>query len=235
MRPTIALTSMYVGAAWSLGVEYEIAVSLRSAGAFYAIRGGAFTNWTLFWVDNYQPFTPLYARFNNYNHTGYLKSWRELQQPAPWNSDYGIATSRTASPVSPVIGTQLADAIVEFTWTVAAGETLEIYLRQSNSNNRYIVRCSQVGSTIKLIRLVAGGETEIKSTVQTFTNLAVYRLLFILEGGTITGFVGNNPPVWQQTGETFNLSATGIGASGFATGSNLIAWPRSLANYPFLG
>ena len=34
------------------GTSYQLSIILRSTGAYYYIKGGIYTNWTLLWVDN---------------------------------------------------------------------------------------------------------------------------------------------------------------------------------------
>jgi hypothetical protein len=42
-------TALTVGPAWSVPGAYSLAIALRSAGAYFLGKGGAFTNWTLLW------------------------------------------------------------------------------------------------------------------------------------------------------------------------------------------
>lgn len=63
----VNLTNVTVGAS-ALGTSYIVAVVLRASGAFYFIKGGAFTNWTMLWssagvVDT--PMAPVIAAINN--------------------------------------------------------------------------------------------------------------------------------------------------------------------------
>jgi hypothetical protein len=154
-----------------------------------------------------------------------------VQLPAPWNSAYGIATNRTASPVTGNSLTHEVDCVIDFTWTAATNEVLEIDLRRTGADNRWIVRCDQAGSTIKLIERNGGTETERASAAQTWTNGTVYRILAYADGNTIftkAGTVGNIGNKNSYASATFNNTATIAMVSGFATGTNFVAWPRTL-------
>lgn len=45
---------------YSTSTKYELAIVLRTAGAYHFIKGGAFTEWTLVYIDSAQVTTPLY-------------------------------------------------------------------------------------------------------------------------------------------------------------------------------
>jgi len=50
-------------------ISYQLAVTLRSTGAYYYLKGGAFNNWTLIWVTNLDSTTTLYPSIIGYNST----------------------------------------------------------------------------------------------------------------------------------------------------------------------
>lgn len=52
---------------WATGTNYQFAIVLRGTGAFYFIRGGAFTNWTLLWVSVANNTGTLYPTASSYN------------------------------------------------------------------------------------------------------------------------------------------------------------------------
>jgi len=228
-------TNFVVAGAWSglPGVAWEFAVVLRSTGAWCFVRQGA-GNWTLVWVASTNNTTPVYPRArlsaNAYNVT--LDDFRVVDLGSPFDTDYGFATNRVASPANPQATTMIADALVEFTWTAATGETLELDVRRTDVNNRWCTRCSQAGSTIKLIEINAGVETERATAAQTFLNTGVYRIVVMAYGTNIRSYV-NAVQKNIYASATLNQTATGVNVAGGATGSNLVAWPRSvtLPNY----
>lgn len=163
-----------------------------------------------------------------------LDNWLVVDFPAPLTTDAAIATTLTASPASGASGQMTAAALVEFTWTVAAAEVLELDVRRTDADNRWIIRCDSVGGTIKLIERNGGSEQERASNSQTWTALSTYRILAIIDGASIKDWVGLSSTdaltaknVYASA--TFNQGVTGIAVAGFTSGANLIAWPRLLA------
>jgi len=49
------------------GTNYQVAMVLRSTGAYYYIKGGTYTNWTLMWISNLNSTATLYPTIGNYN------------------------------------------------------------------------------------------------------------------------------------------------------------------------
>ena len=65
-----------VGSGYAINTTYEIEVTLNAAGtqASYAVKGGAYTNWTtLYAADVAKTNTPLRVQISNYRHTGTFK------------------------------------------------------------------------------------------------------------------------------------------------------------------
>jgi hypothetical protein len=160
------------------------------------------------------------------NTTNVLSTLRITDLPAPWTDDYGIATQRIASPTAGATATAEANAIIEFTWPAATGETLDFDVRRTDDDNRWIIRGSQGGSTIKLIERVAGVETERASAAQTWTNGTSYRIVAILDGNTIRTYVANVAKSTYSSA-SFNNTATGVKVS--HAGTDLVCWPRTLS------
>lgn len=219
-----------IGAVVTTGVDYRFALILRSSSAFALIKGGAYTEWTLIWVWSTSTSSPLYIGGCKSNVGGIeqVDNLKVLALPAPWTNDNGIATSVTTSPSNGQTTTSEANALIEVTWTPAAAETYELSVRRTDDDNRWIVRCDQAGSTIKLIERNAGVETERASAAQTWTNATAYRIVVIQDGNTIRTFVAN---VAKNTyaSASFNNTATGVKSAGGATTANLITFPRTLS------
>jgi hypothetical protein len=202
--------------------QYAVSTILRAVG-YFLLNGN-----TLLWVGNAGNEATLYPIANMYSsgQTIRVDSMRVVDLPAPFDSDFGLATQRTASPSAGATATAEANALVEFTWTAATGETLELDVRRTDDDNRWILRCSQAGSTIKLIERNAGVETERASAAQTWTNGTAYRIVAIVDGNVIRTFVAN---VAKNTysSASFNNTATGVKVS--HAGTDLVCWPRTLS------
>jgi hypothetical protein len=206
------------------GTVYTTPINLyvvaRSAGFLYV------AGTTLVWIGNINTTANLALAYTPQNRVVTVDDVAVgVWEGGGWNTDYGIATNRVASPTAGTTTTSAADALVEFTWTAATGQTLELDVRRTDDNNRWIVRGDQAGSTIKLIERNAGVETERSSAAQTWTNGTAYRVVAIMDGTTIKTYVAN---VAKNTyaSASFNQSATGIKVS--HAGTNLVAWPRTV-------
>jgi lysophospholipase L1-like esterase len=213
-----------------LSTPLKFGVVLRSAGAFYL--GWASNVWTLLYVTRVNNTATFNAGLNNGSAAGTLDNLIIADTAL---NDASFQTAFTASPATGATLTSDADALIDFTWTAATGETLELMTRRVDDNNCWIVRCAQGGGTIKLIEKVAGAEMERGTATQTWTNGTAYRIVVIQDGATITGIVAtngsnNDTQKWSYTSALTNATATGVKISGFATGANLTAWRR----YPVL-
>lgn len=212
---------------------HDFAIIMRGTGAWLYGRNGGTGVYTLLWVYN----AATAAEFARLILTGAfataitMDDFRITDIGGQYATDYGIATDRVASPSSGATATMTSDAVVEFTWTVATNETLELDVRRTDASNRWCIRCSQSGSTIKVIEINAGSETERSSTAQTWTNTTAYRIVVTADGTTIKPYVDLVPKT-AYASASFNATATGVAVAGFATGSNLVAWGR-FAALPF--
>ena len=60
-------TNQPIIGAYSISTNYDATVILRATGAFFFVRGGAFTSWTLLYVDKSLTLSPLYAKTGSIN------------------------------------------------------------------------------------------------------------------------------------------------------------------------
>jgi lysophospholipase L1-like esterase len=158
-----------------------------------------------------------------------------------WATQYGTAASYVAAPADGEVSIMPADAIVEFTWSCATGQTLDFQFRRVDDNNCWIVRCIQSTNRIYLYEKNAGTETERGATggvARTWTNGNIYRITVIADGQALrvlseltSGTTGNASHITYATA-SFNLTATGMKVSGFVTGATFAAWARNIATLP---
>lgn len=205
----------------STNTEYTVAVIQRTGSALFIVNG------KLLWVLASQATGSWLAGVGSGQQAGAnsIDFIRVLDLPAPFDTDYGLATQRIASPIANDTIVSQANAVIEHTWTAVTGETLELSTRRTDDNNRWIVRGDQAGSTVKLIEVVAGVETERASAAQTWTNTTAYRVMVIQDDNIIRVYVANALK-WTYSSASFNNTATGIKTN--KAGTNLIAWPRTL-------
>ena len=205
---------------------YRIAIILQTIGAVYVIKGGAFTEWTIIWVGRIGNTTPLYLMRTGFAGSQKLNSVRISTLPAPFATDFGVATSSSATPAVNDTITQAADGIVFMTWTAVTGETWDFSVRGTDDNNRWIIRSDQGGSTIKLIEVNAGSETERASAAQTFTNGVAYTLTVFCFGNKIRAYIADASK-WNYASAAFNNTATIVKTN--KAGTNLVAYPKTLS------
>jgi hypothetical protein len=222
-------TKMLAGAAVGTNIDnvtdtfYDFFVVLRSTG-WLLIRGT-----TLAYVDFASTTTPLAAGFWGGGSNRALPTVDKVcvgQLGAPWSDDWGIVTNRVAIPGVGETTTQVANAIVEMTWTAVTGQTWNLMVRRTDDSNCWMIRSDQTGSTIKIIQVQAGVETERASAAQTFTNGTPYRVHVICEGNVIKTSIGTADKAEYQSA-SFNNPATGVKTD--RAGTNLVAWPRTIS------
>lgn len=208
-----------LGDALTWNTYHEYILVARSLGMFYILDG------KLLYVSTLGNGT-FYPAIDVYRDGVNVDYMRVYQLPAPWDSDYGIAVARVASPaVNEEISSE-ANAIIEMTWQAATGETWELSVRRTDADNRWLARCDQAGGTIKIIERNGGTETERSSAAQTWTNGTSYRLVVTQDSTTIKTYV-DNVPKNSYASATFNQTATGVITN--KAGVNLVAWPRTLS------
>lgn len=219
--------------AYAINTDYKVAIIQRSLGCFLFIRGGVFQNWTLLFPDTYGSGLTNYAGFGGNSTTagGYeLDYLRVCNLPAPFNSDYGIATQRLAG--ARAAGDTLnheANCLIEFSVTTLPSATqISFDFRRQDANNLWRVAITSTGN-INLEEKVDGGFTTRGSTSAGVVANGD-RIVIIADGETIKGY-SNNVLRWTYaTALNFKTATAGV-IHGLGTGgavSDIISWPRTL-------
>lgn len=197
--------------------EYQFAVALNSVadkGAYYFIRGGAYTNWTLVWVGDGGASTDLLPICVPLAATGvgYIDDWRiPLRKWLP-AADYSIAT---APPSSTEIGIGTADFMLDITVTrtgTGGGNVVTFTARQSGSTG---LRCtiSDAGNVtvtntdnLETITFSAGVVADTQTWTVRLVTLGSSVRAYVHRVGTTTWTQGTgSPKTW-----TFNQAVTSI-------------------------
>ena len=211
--------------------DYNLCVVCRSAGSFYLIKGGAYSDWTLIYISGVWVDSTLYPTAGSTAGVGgacSVDSAYVAQLSGPWASDYGIATNRTLSPSAGDTLEAIADATIELKMTASTGVTQELSIRRTDDNNRLYVRMDQTASEIQVHEVDGGVDTPLGSAVaQTWTNSTEYRVLVQLNGSSVKTWVGNSNKQ-DLTGVTFNQTATGVKVSHDAV--DVVAYPFLITN-----
>lgn len=205
---------------------------VTTGNRFHAlIKGGAFTEWTLLYPLKRTTGDVIlgYPYSASYNMAGTADYFRVAVPASPLNAAWGLATAYNASGSANDTITHLADGFVEATWQAVTNETFELSIRRTDDNNRWVIRGSQSGSTIKIIEINASVETERASAAQTWTNGTSYRIVARAQGTEVAAYISNTRKV-VYTSATFNQTATGGKTSHSVT--YYIAWPYTLPASP---
>lgn len=203
---------------------YECAIVLFSTGALVFLRGGAFGNdWCLLFPYNTGTQTPLNIGWQTYN-TVFDVLAASATDITAWTSYTANATAYTASPTAGAAVTALRESVIEFTWTPAANDTLELDVLRLDANNRWIVRGSQAGSTCKLIQREAGAETERATAAQTWIPGTPYRVVVVQDIKSIRVLVENVVKA-GITGSTAAYRSGGTTVQTSHAGANLTVRP----------
>lgn len=217
-----------VAAALATATDYMVAAIMRGTGAWVFIKGGIYTDWTLLYVAATGT-GALYPGFGNYNNVGTLSTFRVLDLPAPFNTDYGLATNRIAGAVSAgATFVHEANCLIEFVLTtIGSAGFAYIDYRKQDDNNCWRIRWNSSG-TLALIERVAGVDTERGSATSVLSN--GHRVVVIADGTTIRVYSNNVLRITYASATNFATETDGeleaLGTGGAV--SDIVAWPRTL-------
>ncbi len=145
----------------STSTDYDLAVVLRDTGAWFFIKGGTFTVWTLLFVADVGTDTTVFPGYKNNSTIGTLDTLRATQLLAPFNSDFGWVTDRLAGARSAGdTFTHTGNCFNEFTvTTVPSAAQIELWFRIQDASNRWVVSIDSSGD-LDLDEVVAGVPTQ---------------------------------------------------------------------------
>jgi hypothetical protein len=217
-----------LGATFAGATTYNLAAVLRSTGAFLLIKGGAYSTWTLLWVEATVNTATTSPAVTNYADAGTLDDLRVVDLPAPWNTDYGIATTRLAGARSPGdTFTHTADCLVEITDTTRpSASNLDLRFRQQDASNYWQVTVDSTGA-LTLNEVVAGTPTQRGTAAAAVAN--GNRVIVLAVGSTIRVYSANVLKITYSSASNFAAATSGVltalGTSGVV--NDLVAWPRN--------
>lgn len=213
----------------ALNTDYDLAV-VRTGGRVHClIRGGALTNWTLVNTAPVTNTAALYAVWAINNLVGTADDLRVVDLPAPFNTDYGLATARLLNPAGNTLATHTANLILEFTITFN-GTGSNVYYRRNAAGTSYW-RVAVLGNgDLHLREVLDGVDTARGSSAAAFVSGNTYRVVVIASGSIHTVYVGTTQKItYTDPAGTLNTE-TGLQVGSFTTNvlSELIAWPRTV-------
>ncbi len=224
-----ALGAVTIGT-YAASVEYDVALVLRSVGAFVSIKGGGFSDWTLLWVAATGATATLYPTLANYSGTGTLDDLRVAGLGGAWVSDYGIAIQRLAGARSAGdTFTHTADCLLDVTIaTLPSAGSIVYAFREQDTSNYWSAQISSTGA-LSLVETVAGGDTGRTSDAAAVAN--GNRLVVIAAGTSLTPYVENVKKTAYASASNFATATAGriksLGTGGST--SDHVSWPRTVS------
>lgn len=219
-------TGITTGLTYADGVEETLALVLRSNG-YLPLRKVAGV-WTLAYVESAGNMATLYPGFSNMTQAATLDTFRVCDLPAPFDTDYGLATDRLAGAVSQgATFTHEANCVIEWTQTSApATGSVIVTIRGVDANNYWSIQTLTNGN-LALVERVAGVDT-------TRANIAAgvaagHRIVAVADGTTIRGYSNNVLRFTYSSASNFSTATIGEFLSGGGTISDVVAWPRQLS------
>lgn len=235
----------YLNSQMSLGTytgstQHKVALVEKLFGAFHLVKGGNYSEWTLLCPTN-QRRTDLYGGFGvwNQNSATSVTDLHVKDLPAPFNTPFGLATTRLAGRVTAgTTFTHDADGLIEFTpAALPSGSTLDIRFRRQDASNYWQLTIDN-GGNIVLNEVVAGVTTARTPSATTVT--ANDWLCLVLTGTTIRLLkyrvaTTAHSILWTYSSATNFATATAgevvsLGTAGRI--SDVVCWPRVLGATP---
>lgn len=224
------------GASLSVSTDYScLVVELGNGYAFFIKGGTQYPDFTLLFVSSLGITETLYGGVSNFNSQLGLDRWGYLKL-CNLNNNYDLTSVIDPCPQDgDSYDADSGDFLTYFVWTPATSETMTFSFRFTDSDNTYELVCDQVAGTIRLYRIVATVPTELDAgKTQTWAVNTDYRIGIIAAGGRIQTVVAGVIK-HTVTGETFNLTETGVVVEGFASGANLEIWRRTFEDCEIVG
>lgn len=212
--------------------DYYLAIILRPTGAHYAIKGGAFTSWTLLWVSATLNTATLYPNIADKVNTICATDFvRAIQLSGLWSTDYAVATQRLAGARSAGdVFAHQADCLIEFTvTTVPTADQIEVWFRSPTvGTDGWRVTIDNTGA-LDLDEVVATVVTQRGTAAGVIVNGD--RIVIVAFGETIKVYEANNLRITYALAATQKTQTNGELETEGTDGSvsDIVAWPRTLS------
>ncbi len=240
--PSAAAAGPNLDAVLVVSTDYKAAIVLRSVGCFRFLKGGAFANWTLLWVDALDNTATVYPGFSNSVAVGTLDYFRVRDLPAPFTTDYGIATLHDAAPVSDTPAAGEANGITDLYFNLPGSPSANLvaaelrYRRQDATNywSAYIKRNAGNTAWDFLLDSVSAGTPTNRITV---TGVGTPDAIRVIHDGNLHDCYTKATTTWSKRGSQVNNAAlaaqTGVNpiAGAGTTLTQLDVWPRASSVY----
>jgi hypothetical protein len=211
----------------------DLAMVMRGTGGFLLARSGRTGPYTLLWVYNTSSaaeYAKLRLAAAAINAT--VRPFAVVDLPAPWDRDYGIASTRLVNP--PVVTTvypHTVNFLMEFSFTYGSGLTYGVAFRThavGPSSNTW--RCyASAGGTLVLDQRVADVATNRIAVASVFVNATAYRVVVVADANVYQVFVNDVLKGTYTDAGNFQVQETqGYVAFAGSPITDLAFWPRRL-------
>lgn len=215
---------------------YNFAVVLQDDGAYFFIKtpdGSDYPFWELLYFSRADASANLYCGVGPGNGNpsvgAHVRCLRATDLSGGFETAYGTATSYAATAAAGATGVMSPNGQVQLRRQFSTGDTFEVWVRYTDDQNGIKIKCDQAGSTIKVIEVKAGVETQLSTASQTWNNGTTYEIGIRCKDYSITPIVADVPKT-GTVAATFNALATGMKVSHAVT--KWAAWPRLPAATP---
>jgi len=207
------------------------------------IKGGAFAEWTVFFVTTADTGATIYPFSNYYQQTGVDDALKMVRVGGDWNTDYGITDVHATPGVSGTDYTGTADGIYDLIVTAPASLAGDAGLRfrKQDASNYWVAYFDSAGA-FKVDKYVAGvpdGSSPYVNVASVITGGAT-RTIRAISDGTALKFYTLSGATWTQRGGTVTDStytaqttltpyAAAAWTSGGGSLGQLDSFPRTLS------
>jgi lysophospholipase L1-like esterase len=217
-----------------INTDYEVCFVLRAAGFLAFIRGGIFVDWTFLGSNITDSGASQYFAACAFDKAFTVDEMAAVAGKNWMLTDFGFATSHTASPTDGQEATMASgNGVIELSWTPGASETLTVMFRRTDDDNCWKFVLDEAANTAKLFSVAGGVATEYASGLEATTLNAgtAYKVRIFCHDLRIVTAVGG--AVKQNTYcNDLYATNTSVKVSGSAGGANLDLWPW-YATMPF--
>jgi hypothetical protein len=198
----------------------DIVITLSTNAAFFF--GKVSGAWKLLYVS-FRTYNTVYAGFTAYSATGTVEKMAVYTLPAPFNTDYGLATYRFAGAIPDgTTFTHNPNAGIGVTATTLAASQV-VKFRVQDANNYWAVNVAADGS-FTLSEVVAGTPTT-RGTAAASSIANGQRLGIIADAATIRVLANDVSKIYYTGATNFQTATAGSVSIGTGAISDLACWP----------
>lgn len=208
-----------------LGATYSCYVIARPTTGCFLVVGTK-----MLYVSDLGNTATLRGKFTNKKMVGTVDDLKLVRLPAPWNTDYGIATQRLAGNRSAGdVFVHIANALIAFTVTTrpVAGN-VDFRFRIQDATNYWQVTIDSTGA-LTLNEVVGGGAT-LRATAAGVI-VSGHSVLIVADGTTIKAYSNDTLRWTYASAVNFATSTNGLlfdeGTGGSI--SEIVSWPRQIS------